>query len=254
MPRALLLAVVAIAACNRPKLTYEPRSPADLAPTGCYERERLELATGDLWWSQVAHGGTYVTPSVGGWSITHGPAIHQGHGGHGLVAYAGGQRLDAVGALERLGDRELLLGHQQQLEATAGAGRWYPVYRKTAVAGVLVGTPLTLVGSGLLFFDDSDTGAYTAIAGLSVLTVALLGHLGAVLTGPDYARHHQDRALLADRRVARRAAALALDHNRRVAARCRTSADLPMTERARKMIEPPQPSSTRHMYQAPADR
>lgn len=236
--RALLVALIA-SGCSPLRQSYEPRRASGVAPAGCYERERIELATGVVTWTQAASGGTQVRPTSTGWEIGYGPATYLSAGGSGLVAYAGGERLDAGAALQRLGDSRLARDHQRRLELTAGAGRWYPIYRTTSIGAAIVGAPLTLVGSGLLLFDDSNAGAYTALVGLSVLGVSALAHLGSVLTGPEYARHERDRRLISDRRIARRAAQLALDHNRRIAARCHATPDLPMTDRARRLLEPP---------------
>lgn len=243
MKRTSIIAPIALAAiaCQKPHYTYEPRAAtAPVDRSRCYESRRLELATGSFEWSQVVDSGYTLSPTGLGYSTLtyHGQPRYQSINGRGLIVRAGGERLDAVAALERLGDRELLEYHRRGLDLTAGPASRYPFYRRGAIGLIAVGTPITLVGAGLLLaIDDPAPGGYTAIAGLTMLAVGASLYLGSVLAGPDYARHERDAQLLVDPAVARRAADDARGYNRRVAAECGAAADLPMTDSARQLID-----------------
>lgn len=226
-----------VAGCAAPTYRFEQR-PGGSATRGCYESARVELASGRMTWRFRADTGHTVSggPSSG-YTMTYGPPTLQSADAVGLIAYAGGRRLDAVGALRRLGDARLLADHQRRLAETASAGRWFPIYRKATIGAAAVGIPLAVTGSVLLAVTDSDAAAYTLIGGLGFLIAAGLAHVGSLLTGPDYARHQRDRELLVHPPAYRRAAAVALEHNRRVAARCGATADLPATDRARELLQ-----------------
>jgi hypothetical protein len=239
--RALSIAVIAASACANPAhYRFESRPTArTVDPASCYEGQRIELATGSFSWAQVVDTGTRITPGYGGGFTvsTGGPKQYQALSGRGLVLHSGGQRLNAVAALEKIGDREILEHHELQLDLTSGPASRYPFYRKSSIGLIAIGTPITLVASGMvLFMDDPAPGAYTAIGGLSLLAVGVGLYLGAVLSGPDYARHARDTKLLVDPEVSRRAAEAALAHNRRLAERCSVRGDLPMTDSARRLL------------------
>jgi hypothetical protein len=111
-----------------------PRNEAER----CYQRERLDVASGSASWNYTDSIATGATTTY----RTH----HFSAGG--LTFFRGGERLTPKEALDLLGDEELRAEYQRKLSETSASHTMYPVWRNSALLMATGGLALTGVALG----------------------------------------------------------------------------------------------------------
>lgn len=188
-----------------------PRNEAER----CYQRERLDVASGSASWSYMDSTSTGVTTRY----QTH----HFSAGG--LTFYRGGERLTPKEALDLLGDEELRAEYQRKLSETSTSHTMYPVWRNSALLMATGGLALTGVALGQVLSRSQEERVAKGLpstmwvgAGLALLSVVPTAL--ASVTYDKAIRHDRARTLFDEQNLLPRLAQGVQRFNLQAAERC----------------------------------
>jgi hypothetical protein len=188
-----------------------PRNEAER----CYQRERLDVASGSASWNYTDSIATGATTTY----RTH----HFSAGG--LTFFRGGERLTPKEALDLLGDEELRAEYQRKLSETSASHTMYPVWRNSALLMATGGLALTGVALGQVLSWSHEERVANGLpklmwvgAGLGVLSVVPTAL--ASVTYENAIRHDRARTLFDEQNLLPRLAQGVQRFNLQAAERC----------------------------------